>query len=82
MFVLVCTSAGSFYTVSLYVFKQFAGLSGFPGLGVAQGLSNPLPFGQNLHPTGAFQPKVVPLLLCFFHSFIIIIIIIIRAVND
>jgi len=39
--------------------KQFAGLSGFPGLGVAQGLSNSLPFGQNLHPSGAFQPKVI-----------------------
>jgi len=38
---------------------QFAGLSSFPGLGIAQGLSNPVPFGQSFHSTGAFQPKVV-----------------------
>jgi len=51
------------------MYKQFAGLSGFPGLGVtqglSQGLSSSLPFGQNLNPTGAFQPKVLTELLLF-----------------
>ena len=57
MFSIVCTTANNFYTIC--VFKQFAGLSSFPGVGMAQGLSSSLSFGQNLHPSGAFQPKVM-----------------------
>jgi len=45
--------------ITCVLIEQFAGLSSFPGLGVAQGLSNPMPFGQSFHSTGAFQPKVV-----------------------
>jgi len=49
--------------------EQFAGLSSFPGLGVAQGLSNPMPFGQSFHSTGAFQPKVVMMLFVLYSLF-------------
>jgi len=64
LFIVICILS----YLCMCMLEQFAGLSSFPGLGMAQGLSNPMPFGQSFHPTGAFQPKVLMMLFCLLFA--------------